>query len=137
MMIEARPNFTGIWRLDLKRTTLQIAPPTATTFQIQHEEPHFQLSRTHVYGETSDTWSIALATDGTEHCQKNGDLEVRAQLSWTGSSLEANLKFNRKGDEGIVNVRYTVSDSGQTLTAVELLRSSAQSYDNTWVFERQ
>ena len=69
--------------------------------------------------------------------KKSGDLEVRAQLSWTGSSLEANLKFDRKGDAGIVNVRYTVSDGGQTLTAVELLRSATQSYDNTRVFERQ
>jgi hypothetical protein len=136
-MTEERPNFTGTWVLALIRSALQIAPPTATTFRIVHQEPQFDLSRTHVYGETSDTWSIALTTDGTEHRQKNGDLNVRARLSWVGSSLEANLKFNRKGEEGNVVVRYTVSDGGRTLTAVERLRSSAQSYDNTWVFERQ
>jgi hypothetical protein len=62
---------------------------------------------------------------------------VRAQLSWAGSSLEANLKFNRKGEQGTVIVRYTLSDGGRTLTAVERLRSATQSYDNTWVFERQ
>ena len=97
-MTGERPNFTGTWALALTRSALQIAAPRATTFRIVHQEPQFDLSRTHVYGETSDTWSSALTTDGTEHCQKNG---------------------------------------GRTLTAVERLRSAAQSYDNTWVFERQ
>ena len=136
-MTEERPNFTGTWLLDLRRSTLQIAPPTASTFRIEHQEPHFHLSRTHVSGERSDTWSIALTTDGTEHSQKNGDLDVRARLNWAGSSLEAELKFNRKGEEGDVVVRYMITDGGRTLSAVERLRSAAQSYDNTWVFERQ
>jgi hypothetical protein len=96
-MTEERSNFTGTWVLALTRSALQIAPPRATTFRIVHQEPQFDLSRTHVYGETSDTWSIALTTDGTEHRQKNGGLDVRARLRWVGSSLKANLKFNRNG----------------------------------------
>ena len=136
-MTEQRPNFTGTWLLDLKRSSLQIAPPTTSTFRIEHQEPNFRLSRTHVYGEMSDTWSIALTTDGTEHSQKNGDLDVRARLNWVGSALEAELKSNREGEEADVVVCYAITDGGRTLTAVERLRSAAQSYDNTWVFERQ
>ena len=70
-------------------------------------------------GETSDTWSVALTTE----------------LGWFLAGGEP--EFNRKDEQGTVIVRYTLSDGGRTLTAVERLRSATQCYDNTWVFERQ
>src|SRR6266496_4647262 len=99
-----KPNFTGTWILNLKKSTLQIPQPTSTTFRIRHDEPDFHLSRTHVHGDQSNTWSMDLTTDGKEHYQKDGDIEVRARLSWQGTSLLFDVKFNRKGDEGVETV---------------------------------
>jgi hypothetical protein len=45
-------------------------------FTIEHEEPDFVLTRTHIFGEESDTWGIHLTTDGKEVVQEEGNEKI-------------------------------------------------------------
>jgi hypothetical protein len=55
-----KPDFTGTWKLNHGKSSLQIPAPESTIFVIEHSEPHFHLERTHVFGGNSDTLSIDL-----------------------------------------------------------------------------
>lgn len=82
-----RPNFSGVWRYNPEKSTLQIPPPTSTTLCIDHREPDFHLSRTHVFGGKSDTWSIHLTTDGKEVVLKEEDRTLHSRSYWEGNKL--------------------------------------------------
>jgi uncharacterized SAM-dependent methyltransferase len=45
---------------------LQTPMPDSTLFTVEHREPNFRPSRTHVAKGKADELSIALTTDGTE-----------------------------------------------------------------------
>ncbi len=133
----AKPNFTGKWKLNLEKSKLQIPPPTSSMFEIDHREPKFRLTRTHVYGDKSDTITMDLSTDGAEYPQAFGALRARTRLYWEGSTLVLDMKVRIKDDEGTNVARYSLENAGQTFVAAERWRSSKHSHDNTWVFDRQ
>jgi hypothetical protein len=84
-----RPNFTGTWKFSPSRSVLQIAPPDSTIFVVEHAEPTFCLSRAHVIGKTSDTFTIELTTDGKEVVVDRDELHIRAHA--TGKEIHWSL----------------------------------------------
>ena len=44
-----KPDFSGTWELDLKRSNLQSPPPKSMIFDIDHKEPNWAVKRTFVY----------------------------------------------------------------------------------------
>ena len=50
-----KPNFSGTWRANFAQSKLQFAQPDSTVFTIEHREPKFSLTRTHVFEGKSDT----------------------------------------------------------------------------------
>jgi hypothetical protein len=132
-----RPDFSGKWVLNLEKSKLQIPPPTSSLFEIDHREPDFRLTRTHVYGDRSDTITMHLTTDGTEYPQQFGELKARTRLYWEGPTLILDMTFNLKHDKGTNVVRYSLKNAGRTLVSVEKWRSSGHSHDNLWVFDRR
>ena len=132
-----KPNFSGRWVLNLEKSKLQIPQPTSSLFEIDHREPKFRLTRTHVYADRSDTITMDLTTDGTEYPQEFGELRSRTRLYWAESTLILDMKVSLKDHKGTNVDRYSLENAGQTFVAVERLRSSQHSHDNIWVFDRQ
>src|SRR5262245_42944989 len=133
----AKPDFTGTWKFNRGRSSLQIPAPDSTTFVIEHREPRFHLRRTHVVGRNSDTFSIDLTTDGAELLCRHGDLAIQARLRWEGETLVFDSELVREGMRATNVVRYRLADAGRTFVAEERLRSEQQSHENTWVFDRE
>jgi hypothetical protein len=131
-----KPNFSGVWKFNPDKSSLQIPPPTSSIFQIDHQEPYFNLVRTHFYGEKSDTWSIHLTTDGKEFIQEENGEKLVGRLYWEGSILVFDSKIFLRNREASNNVRYELSEDGKTLTATERFRGPVVKYDNIWVFEK-
>ena len=132
----SRPDFTGAWTFNHGRSALEIPPPDSTIFVIEHREPRFHLSRTHVVGTTSDTFSIDLTTDGEEVVRVERGLEIHARAYWDGDTLVFDAAFSRQGVPATNSVRYSLTDDGRTFVAEEHFRSEQHRYDNTWVFDR-
>src|SRR5262245_30057558 len=133
----AKPDFTGTWKFNRGRSSLQIPPPDSTTFVIDHREPRFHLSRTHVVGGNSDTFSIELTTDGEQVVSDHNGLEIQARLRWEGGSLVFDSELVREGMRATNVVRYRLADGGQVLVAEENLSSQQHSHENTWVFDKR
>ena len=133
----AKPDFTGSWKFNSDKSRLQIPPPESTTFLIEHREPRFHLERTHVFGGKSDTFSIDLMTNGEAAVQAHGGFQIHASLHWEGDTLRFDSRLEREGEQATNVVRYSLSDDGQTFTAVEQFCGKEYSYENMWVFDKQ
>jgi hypothetical protein len=129
-------NFSGTWKFDPVRSSLQIPPPESTTFVIEHREPLFRLTRTHVFEGQEDTFSIELKTAGEPTVHNHRGFEIRARLYWEGEALVFDSTLTREGEQATNLVRYTLEDDGQTFVAEEHFRGNQQRYCNKWIFEK-
>ena len=132
----AKPDFTGTWKFNPGKSSLQIPVPESALFVIEHREPRFELERTHIFSGNSDTFSIDLRTDGKAVVRVHAGFEIDACLRWEGETLLFNSKLKREGEEATNIVRYRLSDDGQTLIAEEQFRGREHSHDNKWVFDK-
>ena len=136
MCVQEKPNFTGRWNLNPEKSELQFPPPTSSLFVVEHQEPRFHVTRTHVYGDRSDTISFELTTDGQECELKFGDFRALARMRWDGVTLVTEMTVRVKDDEGTNVVWYSLEDDRRTFVARERWRSTNHHHDNLWVFER-
>ena len=132
-----KPNFTGTWKFNPGKSSLQIPAPDSTIFVVKHRESVFRLTRTHVVGDKSDTFTLDLTTDGKEVDVVQGDLHIRARASWEGETLVFDSRVIRGEEEGNNIVRYKLADTLDSFVAEEQFRSKSLNYDNLWVLERQ
>jgi hypothetical protein len=132
-----KPDFSGVWKFNPEKSKLQIRPPSSSTFVVDHKEPRFHLSRTHVYDGKPDIWSIDLTTDGKEVVQQEGDRTARVRLYWEGKDLIFDSVIVSKDRQATNVVRYNLSPDGKTFTATESFRAPKLKYDNVWVFDKE
>ncbi len=133
----AKPDFTGTWKFNSSKSTLQIPRPDATLFVIDHREPIFRISRTHIVQGKTDTFELHLTTDGKEVVGEHGELRFRSRAYWDGETLVFETNIVRKDDVGVNIVRYTLNDTQDLLQADEHLRSRTINYNNIWVLDKQ
>lgn len=115
---------------------LQIAAPDSTLFVVEHREPSLRLSRTHISGESSDTFSLELTTDGQPVTADRDGVNLTARAYWEADTLVFDTKLKRGEDEGSNLVRYRLSETGESFEANESFRSPSLNYDNLWVLDR-
>ena len=132
-----KPDFSGTWKFNADKSVLQIPAPDVTVFVIDHREPVFRISRTHVFGGKTDTFNLELTTDGKEVVGEHKILHFRARAYWEGETLVFESNIEQSGETGVNLVGYTLSESGNTLVAEEHLRSTRLNYDNRWVLDKQ
>lgn len=132
-----KPDFSGVWKFNPEKSKLQIPAPTSSTFVVDHKDPKFHLTRTHVYDGKPDTWSIDLTTDGKEVVQQEGDRTIRVRLYWEGNDLIFDSIIVLKDRQATNIVRYQLSPDGKTFIATESFRGPKLKYDNIWVFDRE
>ena len=133
----AKPDFTGTWKFNPDKSSLQIPAPESTTFVIEHRDPRFHLERTHVFGGNSDTFSIDLMTNAEAVVHAHAGFEIHASLQWEEETLIFDSKLEREGELATNIVRYSLSDDGQSFIAVEQFCGKEYSYENAWVFDKQ
>lgn len=138
MVPSAKPNYTGTWRANFAKSKLEIQAPESTVFVIEHHEPHFRLSRTHTFQGKSDTWGIALTTDGKEVVREEENRRLHCRLEWEGNSLVFTVRIQmRDGEEVTDHVKYVMAADGKSFTAYESYRGQTSKADNVWVLEKQ
>ncbi len=132
-----KPDFSGTWTFDRAKSVLQIPPPDTSEFVVTHREPNFRLTRTHVYGETSDTFTLDLVTDGREITFAQGELNAVCRAFWDGDTLIFDSRLLRGNERATNTVRYTLSEDLASIVANEQFRSESLNYDNVWVLVRR
>lgn len=132
-----RPNFSGVWHADFKRCQLEIQSPQSTVIKIEHNDPQFNLTRTHSANDAEDTLLVKLTTDGQEHIHFIGDVEVRSRCFWEDDTLVFVSRLNRTGFEAENVVRYKLEKEGREILADEVYNGAPKSYHNKWVLIKE
>jgi len=132
-----KPNFTGTWKFNPGKSKLQITPPESMVIVIDHREPVFKMSRTHIVEKETDTFAMELTTDGKEATVEQPNLRLRAHANWDGETLVIHTTVVRSGEEAVNIVRYKLATTPNTMVAEECFRSLDLRYDNTWVMDRE
>jgi hypothetical protein len=128
----SHPNFTGIWKLDPQKSTLDRQSPDSVTLYIHQNDPDFHLRHMEVQHGKSWAWSVHGRTDGKMLELKNREGIKRTHMHWEGPELVLESKINGKNGERKTTIRYSLSDGGKTLTATE----SNNDHENRWVFTK-
>ena len=131
-----KPDFSGTWEFNPEKSRLERPAPTKSIFVIEHQDPIFKLTRTHTWGERSDTLSFEVTTDGKEHHQKEGEYESWARMTWLGEELVLDMKMEFRGEQGTNVVHYRLTDGGKTFVAAEWYHMPSKQNHNLWVFDR-
>ncbi len=130
------PDFTGVWRADFNKCSLEIDAPASSVFAIQHNDPFLLLSRTHRAHDYEDTFALELSTDGEEHTIHKQGTELRCRCVWQGASLCFHARFLLDGVEAQNDVSYSMSPDGKEIVADEKFNGPSRNYHNRWVLVR-
>ena len=126
------------WQIhvDSTKSRLEMRTPTKSIFVIEHQEPRFKVTRTHTWGEKSNTLTSERTTDGEEHYRKDGEVETWTRMTWLGEELVLDMKLAYRGEQGTNVVHYRLADEGKTLVAAEWYHMPRRQHHNLWVFDR-
>ena len=131
----SNPDLSGTWRLNHEGSRLEMTAPTESVFVVEHTETHFKLTRTHTWGERSDTISFEVPIDGEEHHRKVRDFETWSRMYWLGHELVLDQRIAYRGEEGTNVVHYRLEDGGKYLVAAEWYHMPERHHHNLWVFD--
>ncbi len=118
MGTSARPDFTGTWKLNLGKSSLQIPPPDTVTVRIHHGAT-FKLEAAHMRAGKARNVSFELPTDGRDVLDRGPEAVSHRRMYWQGESLVLDATIVSADDVAINYVIYSLSDSGRTLIAFE------------------
>ena len=103
-----RPNFSGTWKLDKAKSSLQAPAPDTSVLYIDHSDPRFLLTRAHVLDGEADLFRILVLADGKDDVKKWKDHRIANRCRWEGDELilESRERLGRK--ETLTVMKYSL-----------------------------
>lgn len=148
IMAQARPNFSGVWKLDPARSRLiggaardSGAPPAETwswTWRIDHREPTITVAVNITNPRGTRDFSFTCTTDGRECVNELPSLnEVRrSTASWDGNVLVMRTKADTHEGAFEAVDRISTSDTGRTLVFERVVSDARGKRASTQVFRK-
>jgi len=135
----SKPDFSGKWIFNAQKSTLQDPAPSSMTLYIDEHDPSVRFSRTQVYGDKTDTWSLDARTDDEREIVQHAPLYTsRIRVYWDGDALVLDEKIIAgDGSKATNMVRYTLEAGGKTLVGVENEKTPVGKSTNKWVYDKQ
>ncbi|MGD0125453.1 MAG: hypothetical protein ABSF46_08850 [Terriglobia bacterium] len=112
----ARPDFSGVWELNVERSTLRGSGPRRIVMEIEHREPRLvqQIHLTNADGAEKRV-SFAYET-GAETTKSVGGAPARTLARWEGDELVIESRMMTPCREVYFRDHWSLSDDGRTLT---------------------
>jgi hypothetical protein len=110
------PNFTGIWKLNLEKSTIRGPQPKQVLMNIEHHDPILiqQVLLTDANG--AEQRQVFTCRIGTEVKNSVGGLELRSGSQWNGQELVIESRMNARGREFYFKDHWSLSEGGRILT---------------------
>ena len=134
---QGRPNFSGEWVLNVKKSTMATQGVESGTVRIDHKEPAFGFQRRFVTKNGPSEARYDLTTDDKEKVRTSGNVTRRSRMYWEGEELVLDEKGEMSGGTATNVVRYRLENGGAVLVARETFNGPKLKYANVWVFDRK
>ena len=127
-----KPNFTGIWKLNVAKSDLGSAPIQALVVEVKHNEPVFRYVAKGLAGGQQFEEQEALTTDGKPGQDSRGATVV---TKWDGDALVTQAT----GGDGstLYESRMSISADGNTITRVFVRKSADDPQTRRELYEKQ
>jgi hypothetical protein len=134
--VQAKPNFSGDWKMNIVKSDFGAAPaPDTMTRKIVHAEPALTIDEEQVTPVGPQRTTRKYVTDGSESTFQVGGADVRTSAKWEGNVLVAVTTVDVA--QLVYNDRMTLSADGKTLTSVVKLTTPQGPIDITVMFDKQ
>jgi hypothetical protein len=114
---QSRPNFSGIWQLNIEKSTFRGRAPSQVLMKIEHAEPNLvqQILVTQADG-TGSILVFTYVTTGEEVSQPQAGGSARSRARWEGAELVIESWGGQKDRELHFKDHWSLSSEGNTLT---------------------
>jgi len=113
---QTQPNFSGVWQLDLERSTLRIQAPKELLAKIDHHDPDLTQTMLIVAADGSEQQQTFMyETNGRESRAKMGSGEGQIRAHWNGSELVIDSVLRTPDRTFHFSDHWSLSSDGQTL----------------------
>ena len=111
-----RPDFTGLWEMNLERSILRGPAPKQILMKIDHREPRL-IQQIHLInaGGTKQRMTFTYET-GTETTNSVGEATARTHARWVGTELVIESRMKTPARAFHFKDHWSLSDDGRTLT---------------------
>jgi hypothetical protein len=134
------PAYTGVWKLDLKRSRLETKhPPSASTATIRYDGKTWNFSRTHHFlHKPADTWGSTMIVDAKEpRITREPPVTITARVTRQGDEIVLREDYAADTGEKASNTgHYRLEDGGNTLIEDEQEITPDGKEHNVWVLTR-
>jgi hypothetical protein len=134
------PAFSGVWRLDLKRSKIEDKhPPVASTATIRYDGKMWSFSRTHHFlHKPPDTWTTAMVVDAKDpQISHEPPLTITSRVTRAGDEIVLREDYiSDTGEKATNSVRYSLRDGGKTLVEDEQEVTPEGNEHNIWILTR-
>jgi len=115
ILTKARPDFTGVWEMNLERSILRGPAPKRVVVEIEHHEPQLiqQIQLTPADGEERRL-NFKYET-GAETTNSIGGATAQTQARWEGMELVIESRIKTPGREAHFMDYWSLADDGRTL----------------------
>lgn len=127
-----KPNFTGVWKLNVAKSDLGSSPIQALVVEVEHNEPVFKYVVKGLAGGQQFEEHESLTTDGKPGQDSRGATVV---TRWDGDSLVSQAT----GGDGspLYESRLSMSADGNTVTRIFVRKSADDPQTRRELYEKQ
>jgi hypothetical protein len=135
---QAKPNFTGEWKVNVGKSDFGLMPPpTSMTQKITHNDPQLKVA-TAVVTESGDfSNTSSYTTDGKECVNQMFNTDVKSTVKWDGDTLTIDSRMDFQGDAVKFTEMWSLSEDGKTLTKTAHFSGPQGEGDSKTIFEKQ
>ncbi|HMF97270.1 MAG TPA: hypothetical protein VKE96_23385 [Vicinamibacterales bacterium] len=113
---EPVPDFSGVWQLNLEKSTFRGPSPREILTNIEHREPMLIQTTLIVAADGGEQlWIFTLDTSGSESTNTTTAGEVQSRAHWNGSELVIDSVLRTPGRTFHFSDHWSLSHDRQTL----------------------
>ncbi len=136
---DAKSNFSGRWRMVKEESDFGgFTVPDIVVRVIDQHDPTMNIHTVQTTGQKTITNDVTYMTDGSVANNVINGRDATSKAFWDGSALVIRTTMkNSKGQEVVMEERYSLSADGQTLTTTSNIRSETGGVDMKLVSRKE
>jgi hypothetical protein len=135
---QAKPNFSGEWKLNVSKSEFgPMPPPASRTDKITHADPNLKVSTTQASQAGEGTFDFKYTTDGAETTNEIRGTPAKCTAKWEGDDLVITTKASFNGNDITLADKWSLSEDGKTLTINRHIKSPQGELDQKLAMEKQ
>jgi len=112
---ECRPNFSGVWKLNLEKSVLRGPAPKRILVSIEHQEPALRQRVLITHADGREQRATFVLQTGAETINAIGGAAMRTRAWWEEMELVIESRMKRQDREAHFKDHWSLSADGQTL----------------------